>query len=689
MRWFLPSSLLAFLLVPGACSHYESLQDEPALTRGNRRLIAYTSDRALRADLKRMREWASLASRVRLERHRAAVASNESSAMDVTVAAPMLASSETATAVAFSAAPVEEVRISGAASDESITNNQELAVDEGDIVKRHGNHLVLLRRGRLFTFDMGAGPGAPLRAVDRADVFPFTYSHDAWYDELLIHDDTLIVTGYNFSIGLTELALFHIDQWGRIEHAQTYVADSFDYYSSENYASRLVDGQLIFYIPIAAIHSIERGGPIWPTYSTLGPEGMDENLRPLFDAPTIYRPLQNSSFPIIHTIVRCSIEADDLACAADGFVGPWASTSYVSRDAVYLWVGSQGWAFDLWTMDSQTFGRLVERGDHDRWIEEEVSLLYRLPIDGGRPGVVQIEGEPADQLSFRERGDALQVLLESWQGIAEIDMAWIEIALDRFIAEVIPLGKGEYHGLPALDHWCRVHRFVGDYVLYGFCRETSEGASHGGVIAQNLVVDAPPQSIYLGYAPDRIEPMGEDALVVGRAGVRPDLSLELTTLFLDFEARVAGWKSIARSVEAESRTHGFNYTARQGGWLFGLPTLEIEVSPEAAAAVDDWAPFEGSTGISFFSMEPDGAIESRGRLEASPGYDQVDDDCDTSCEDWYGSHRPIFTDGRIFALIDYELVEAELRPGSIFELQRASALDAPLRVSRSSAEPGD
>ncbi len=35
--------------------------------------------------------------------------------------------------------------------EESVTNTQHAGVDEGGIVKVHGNHLVVLRRGRLFT----------------------------------------------------------------------------------------------------------------------------------------------------------------------------------------------------------------------------------------------------------------------------------------------------------------------------------------------------------------------------------------------------------------------------------------------------------------------------------------------------------------------------------------------------------
>src|SRR3984893_7212664 len=40
---------------------------------------------------------------------------------------------------------------------ESITNVQHAGVDEGGIVKAHGNHLVILRRGRLFTVSIADG----------------------------------------------------------------------------------------------------------------------------------------------------------------------------------------------------------------------------------------------------------------------------------------------------------------------------------------------------------------------------------------------------------------------------------------------------------------------------------------------------------------------------------------------------
>src|SRR6185503_1854478 len=77
------------------------------------------------------------------------------------------------------AAPAAKVAESTA---DSITNVQHAGVDEGGIVKLHGEHLVILRRGRLFTVEVGG-----LRPVSAVDAFgPDIDPRGAWYDEMLI-----------------------------------------------------------------------------------------------------------------------------------------------------------------------------------------------------------------------------------------------------------------------------------------------------------------------------------------------------------------------------------------------------------------------------------------------------------------------------------------------------------------------
>ncbi len=85
--------------------------------------------------------------------------------------------------------------------DESVTNVQHAGVDEGGIVKLHGDHLVMLRRGRLFTVAIGRGALQPISSVDAfgPDIDP----QSTWYDELLVSKDTVAVIGYSYERGGT------------------------------------------------------------------------------------------------------------------------------------------------------------------------------------------------------------------------------------------------------------------------------------------------------------------------------------------------------------------------------------------------------------------------------------------------------------------------------------------------------
>ena len=91
---------------------------------------------------------------------------------------------------------------------ESITNVQTAGVDEGGIVKRVGDHLVILRRGRLFTVRVG---GDQLQPTTMLNAYaPGSDPSGAWYDELLIHERTVVVVGYSDARGGTEIGLFEL-----------------------------------------------------------------------------------------------------------------------------------------------------------------------------------------------------------------------------------------------------------------------------------------------------------------------------------------------------------------------------------------------------------------------------------------------------------------------------------------------
>ena len=85
-------------------------------------------------------------------------------AMPVPVGAPPVPPAPPAPAPVMEAATSLDSTAASAdaAGSESITNNQTQGVDEGDIVKRSGDHLVVLRRGRLFTVRIGGDSLQPV-----------------------------------------------------------------------------------------------------------------------------------------------------------------------------------------------------------------------------------------------------------------------------------------------------------------------------------------------------------------------------------------------------------------------------------------------------------------------------------------------------------------------------------------------
>src|SRR5215831_19750384 len=139
--------------------------------------------------------------------------------------------------------------------DEAITNTQHAGVDEGGIVKLHGDHLVVLRRGRLFTVAIGDNTLKPISTVDAfgPDIDPGA----TWYDELLVSENTVVVIGYSYQRGGTEVGLFRIDSEGNLAYRATYHFRSDDYYASRNYATRLIGNKLIFYSPLFVLPESE------------------------------------------------------------------------------------------------------------------------------------------------------------------------------------------------------------------------------------------------------------------------------------------------------------------------------------------------------------------------------------------------------------------------------------------------
>lgn len=549
------------------------------------------------------------------------------------------------------AAPVLEAP--EAPGEDQITNVQEKGVDEGGIVKVAGDYLVVLRRGRLFTVRHGNGA---LESVDRIDAFPpgKADAQDTWYDEMLVKGDQVIVIGYSYGSNGTEVNRFRLSPDGRLTYRDTHYLSSGDYYSSSNYASRLIGDTLVFYAPVVAdwadwrdalpaIRERQRGGRLDAPQRLVDPERL-----------YVAQPFRDARYPleVLHTVTRCDLMAADLDCKASAVAGTWSREFYVARDAVYVW----------------THGTSRFDNPDDTPVSGQ---LYRLPLDGGAPSAVGVKGGPIDQFSFREdQADGLlRVVLRTeayggamWSGeVSAGDVALLSLPLAAF-----GNGSGEapavsYRKLPKVDGWRFQNRFAGNYLLYA-------AADHDAESRKPFVNAVPlrggePLRIALPHGVTRLDLLGNDAVAVGpgRGG-----TLGFSAISLGQATKLEDTYLLPSASEGEVRSQAFYYRPdpesedRTSGTL-GLPVTRRLERPGAE--------FLGSGSAVFFLRRNARKFSPAGDLVADSA-GAVNDNCTASCVDWYGNARPIFLGGRIFALMGYELVEGRLSNGRIGEIRR-------------------
>jgi hypothetical protein len=634
--------LIAISTLPG-CVEVSGNGIPPVLTEGwfppaRKTMRAFRSDQELKTYLK------ELAEKQRLRARRAEMQS---------VASEAAAPNATADKAAGLAKP-------GTDKDDSVTNTQHAGVDEGGIVKLHGDHLVVLRRGRLFTVKVGDGTLKPISAVDAfgPDIDP----RSTWYDEMLVSDDTIAVIGYSYQRGGTEVGLFNIDPSGQISYRSTHHLRSNDYYSSRNYASRLIGSKLIYYTPLYLNPGADDPFQNFPAVRKWHKGATPNEFQRIVSATNVYRPeydIQANYGLALHTVTVCDLANGGFDCKATAVLGPPGRVFYVSPESVYVWVNS-------W----------VQRGKQTG----TEAMLYKMPLDGSGPSALGVSGSPIDQFSFLESEDGhLNVLVRSnavgdgmWGAeVAAGDVALMRVPLMSFSdgSETVPASN--YRALPKPEGYTFQNRFVGDYLLYGTgsgwgMPQKADGANLYAVRWNDGFL----RRLSLIHGVDRIEQMGADAVVVGTDGK----DLHFTSIRLGPSPEVADRYTRKDASQGELRSHGFFY--KPDGPNSG--TLGLPISTPGRPGYRHL--FEQSAAILFLRNDSL-HFEEVGELAARPER-AVDDLCRASCVDWYGNARPLFVHGRVLALLGYEIVEGFLDDGRVHEMRRINYAPGRVQITR-------
>ncbi len=628
----------------------EALAAAPAAT-----LASYRDQQALDAALERWRERAQAMNPAR--------ARSQAAGGMVLNMAPQAAPAASAPSVASAE---KKMSAEAAAAADSITNVQTAGVDEGGLVKRAGDHLLILRRGRLFTVRVGGDSLQPVAAVDA--YAPGSDPRGAWYDELLVSGDTAVVIGYSYARGGTEIGLFDIGRNGSLAHRATHHLRSFDYYSTRNYASRLIGSKLVFYSPTL----LQPWGPplaeMQPGHRPWRGANTPAAFQKILPATRVYRTDDDfdPARPLaLHTVTSCDLATAQMRCESTAVLGPAGRVFYVSQGSVYVWTAGTrapvATPQPLPGMPGEPMVRLPQPAS--------ASAVFRIPLDGAAPSALKTTGVPIDQMSFLEGSDGtLNVLLREagrGEGMWGSERTSGGMALLR-----VPLAAfGDGRGAAQREHYRRLpdamggsvqNRFVGDWLVWSAVanargRSAGEAPRAGAWALRYADAGSVAQPLDAGHGVERIEALGNDALLVGSAG--RDLAFTAVRLGRS-DATLAGRHLQPDAAQGETRTHGFFFRATGAdGGLLGLPVTGPDAGRRSGGAAI-YGGGHGSAGVLFLRAR-ELQFTALGALDARPAANR-DDGCKASCVDWYGNARPIFLGDRVFALLGYELVEGRL-----------------------------
>jgi len=528
-----------------------------------------------------------------------------------------------------------------------------------------------------------------LEYTDRFNVYR-DEADGGWYDEMLVTGNKVVVTAYSYSQDASEVTIIEMDKAGKFSFVETFYISSDDYYSSDNYATRIIGDKFIVYTPIYLSDLEGNGGIEYPVVRRWQTEDeFDENKargKQLFKAREIYKPLSQVLDPVLHTVSICDIgrarKGRNLKCETTAFVGYSESEFYVAPDSVYVWTWPSRGDRNLLNISNERYdcntAPDVTEAEHIL-----PAAIYRVPLSGGLLEVAGAQGAPIDQFSMAATRRRFRSLVNldindcNWRNQGR-NLALLDIRRSRFGDRLNKPVAREFIDLPSLidargieNRWTDTHLVyaAGQSRYNGYPPERGETFEPTPLIVVPISKPEKTSKISLPGSSLRLERVGDDIV---STGYKDDTGLQMSYIDLSGAAQISGTAHLKGLYESEGRSHAFNSRIElDGSGLMGIPTMQ---KPEGAGR---WWWNSVSSNVSFVALSPAKDMSNIGKL--SPAEDAVHEAyaCDVSCIDWYGNSRPIFTNGRIFALAATELVEGNVIAGRMSERARVN-LTVPL-----------
>jgi len=523
-------------------------------------------------------------------------------------------------------------------SGPNITNVQNQGVDEGDIVKQVGDHLVLMQDGRLFSLYIGSGTpklSARINMYDEPDA-------NIWYDELLVSGRRLIVTGYHYGKEATEITVYNLDETGQFDRQGRWYLESEDYYSGNNSATRMIGDTLIFHT-----RGDLESPDAWPKLR----EASETDGKSILSAKDIFPPLLRQDSPDLHMVTECKI-SQNFDCQSRAVIANGRAKWIVTETDGYLWVEAprQNW-FLKRNIEAQK--------------RQQSATLYRFPLQGEDVKAVTLHAELPSRFAFEAREDRLFALVgrkDTALDQNKRELAFLELPLSAFSETPSLVQNNAFVDLPG-EYSYRM-RFTDDHLVYSTF--TDEDPVAYAVNLETALLQGP---IAVPHEVHRLDRVGQNIILIGEDEIGDSTEvLGLSWLDLSTTATITDTLSLPNRYEAEGRAQALNMRVdSDGSSLLGLPTF-LDIETPNGWTYDE----EDGTDISFARVLNFGQLTDLGPAKGDPSRIDLNYNCDTSCVDWYGNARPFFIGDRIFALIASELIELEETPTAMREVARVN-----------------
>lgn len=509
-------------------------------------------------------------------------------------------------------------------------------VHQAGIVKATRDHLVILRRDRLHTVRIADGA---LDTVASVDAFaPGTDEYGRSVGGILVSGDVVAAVGTGARGLAVQAALFRMDAAGGLAYLGTHQVRT-DGGDDRQPIVRMVGGKLVVLAPVGVWPGDPRGiGPYLPAVRRWEPGSADTAWTPLTQPARIYRPaaaMRMDDGVTFHALTVCDPAGGALDCRATVVYAPRSVALHVSPSAAYVWATQR--------QGSDQEGSVPGR-----------SMLYRVPLDGGAPTAVGVDGQPADTHSFDETGDGeLHVLLSGGRlPASRAPGEWSPVALLRVPLAAFGDGSGTAgtdarRGFPNPGSTTFHGRFAGEWIVYGTEAENGlygdREESRAFAVRRDGAGGAVP--IPLQGALIGIDTVGGGALVTTSGN-----GIRYHPLRLGGTAELGEPYARANPEAWEAQAHAVFYRPGAGGaGVLGVARSGFAYTPS----------------VLFLRREGAG-LREMGEVGATvpPGTE-----C-PQCGGYYDFARPVFLRGRTFAIVGGEVVEASVDGERVRELRR-------------------